>query len=265
MSGQDKEGRITSRERLTERMLKLAPWLSFLLLSFPLPLIFLLLYMTASADAAVYMLLALSSLAVGSVLGLIAALLLFMYRRRWEKRLRDRMAVDGVTADEIPWFMPELTGAERKALKAIEQQDRLLADAYRETLAARLTATRVVASSTKNLLLVERRLNRASYIQGADTTGLQQELQNDRARLQEVKAEGAKRRAEAEARLQMIEAAASRGASWAETNFALQRLESSQSHIPLALEAARVEQQAREDARRAIDENDRLAQGQPDH
>lgn len=259
MSRQVKESSISRKDRLTERALKVAPWLSFFLVALPFPLIFLLFYLTASATEAdaVYMLLALSSLAVGSVVGLFVAIIFFLYRKRWAKRLRDRMAVDGVTADEVPWFMPELTAAERKALKAIDEQDPLLADAYRETLAARLTATRVVASSSKNLLLVERRLNRVSYMQGADTSGLQEELRTDRTRLEEVKAEGAKRRAEAEARLQMIEAAASRGASWAETNFALQRLESAQAHIPLALESARLEQQAREDATRTLNESDR--------
>jgi hypothetical protein len=259
MNGPDKEGKITRKDRMMDRLLKLAPWLSFLLLSLPVPLLFFLFYLMSSeaANAAVYMLLTLSSLAIGSVLGLIVAVLMVLYHRRWRKRLRDRMALDGVTADEIPWFVQELTPAERKALKAIEQQDPLLADAYRETLAARLTATRVVASSTKNLLLVERRLNRASYLQGADTTGLQEELRGDRARLAEIKNEGARRRAEAEARLQMIEAAASRGESWAETNFALQRLVAAQDHIPLALESARLEQQAREDVERDLHEKDR--------
>jgi hypothetical protein len=258
MSKPETEGKITRKDRMMDRLLKLAPWLSFFLVSLPFPLLFFLLYLmsSASADAAVYMLLTLSSLAIGSVVGVLVAVLLFLYRRRWQKRLRDRMALDGVTAEEIPWFMQELTPTERKALKAIEQQDPLLADAYRETLAARLTATRVVASSTRNLLLVERRLNRASYLQGADTTGLQQELRHDRSRLAEIKDEGARRRAEAEARLQMIEAAASRGASWAETNFALQRLEAAQDHIPLALESARLEQQAREDVERTLGEKD---------
>jgi hypothetical protein len=261
MNGPDKEGKVTRKERMMDRLLKLAPWLSFFLVSLPFPVLFLLLYLmsSAAADAAVYMLLALSSLAIGSVVGLIAVVLMVLYRRRWLKKLRDRMALDGVTADEVMWFMQELTPAERKALKSIERQDPLLADAYRETLAARLTATRVVVSSSKNLLLVERCLNRASYLQGADTRGLQEELRSDRARLAGIKDEGARRRAEAEARLQMIEAVASRGESWAETNFALHRLEAAQDHIPLALESARLEQRAREDVQRDLDEQDRHA------
>ena len=252
MSESIKIGKATSKDRLTARSLAWAPWLSFLLAAFPLPLFFLFLYFAATADAAVYILMALSSLAVGSIIGLIIAALFMLYRRRWLKRLRDRVAADGITADEIDWFLPELTGGERRALRQIEGQDALLADAYRETLAMRLTAARVTTAAKRDLLAVERRLNRASYIHGTDTTVLRQELHGDRARLERIRNDGAQRRAEAEARLQMIEAAASRGASWAETNFALQRLGSARGQLPVALEAARLEQQAREDIERDL-------------
>jgi len=76
---------------------------------------------------------------------------------------------------------------------------------------------------------------------------LLEELDRDRTRLDKLKQEGASRRAEAEARLQMIEAAASRGASWAETNFMLQRLDEGRKNLPLGLEQERVRQQLRED------------------
>ena len=79
-----------------------------------------------------------------------------------------------------------------------------------------------------------------------------EELARDRARLDSLKLEGASRRAEAEARLQMIEAAASRGASWDETNYMLQRLDEGRKYVPLALENAREEQQLREDTRREL-------------
>jgi hypothetical protein len=148
--------------------------------------------------------------------------------------------------------MSELTTAERQALKGIEAQDPLLADAYRETLADRITATRVIASTKRELLLVERRMNRALYIEGTDTASLKAELETDRQRLEQIKMEGTERRAEAEARLQMIEAAASRGATWTETNLALQRLGANRGQIPIALEAARLEQQMLEDASRDL-------------
>ena len=48
----------------------------------------------------------------------------------------------------------------------------------------------------------------------------------------------------------MIEAAASRGASWAETNYMLQRLDEGRKHLPLGLENARAEQEMLEEAER---------------
>jgi hypothetical protein len=249
MSGTDKGDKLSTRERMMARLLKWAPWLSFFIIALPFPVFFLLLYFVSTSveAAAIYIFGALISLAIGSIVGLAVLIFLLFYRKRWLKRLRDRMAADGITADELPWFMSELTPAERNALKAIEAQNALLADAYRETLASRLTATRVLTSAKRNLLAVERRLNRVSYIQGTDTTGLQNELRADRTRLERVRQEGTERLAEAEARLQMIEAATSRGVSWEETNFALQRLGAGREQLPLALEVARIEQETRED------------------
>lgn len=234
------------------RLLQWAPWAAFFLVALPFPIYFLLRYLTTAQDAAVYMLLTLTSLAIGSLAGAMVTLFLLVYRRHWEKNIRDKMAKDGVTASELPWFMSELTHAERQALKGIEAQDPLLADAYREMLANRITATRVIATTKRELLLVERRLNRALYIEGTDTGSLKAELQQDRQRLEQLRMEGTERRAEAEARLQMIEAAASRGASWAETSVALQRLGANREQLPLALETARIEQQMLEDATRDL-------------
>jgi nucleoside-diphosphate-sugar epimerase len=81
-----------------------------------------------------------------------------------------------------------------------------------------------------------------------------EELRGDRERLEQIRLEGSERRAEAETRLQMIEAAASRGATWDETNIALHRLSATRENIPLALEAARLEQQAREETDRQLRE-----------
>ena len=246
MGGKNK---LSAGERLTARLLEIAPWLGFFLTALPVPLYFFWRYLTETQDTAVYMLLVLSSLAIGSIAGLAVALFLFMYRKRWLRKMRDRMAADGITADELQWFTSELTPAERKALKGIEGHDPLLADAYRETLASRLTATRVEAKAKRELLLVERRLNRASYVGGAaaSSAGLRQELEADRVRLEGIRLEGSERRAEAEARLQMIEAAASRGQTFAETQIALDRLNAARDQLPLALETARLEHQLRED------------------
>ena len=254
MSEREQSGKITSGERLTARVLQWAPWLAFFIVALPLPIYFLTKYFSSAPEAALNFLFALVSLGVGSIVGFAVTLFLLYYRRHWAQKIRDRVAADGVTADEIPWFMSELTPSERQALKEIEARNPMLADAYRETLASRITATRVIANAKRELLLVERRLNRVAYIQGTDTTNLQEELRQDRARLEEVKTEGTERRAEAEARLHTIEAAAARGASWAETNMALHRLSTTHEQIPLALEAARMEQQALEESEKALRE-----------
>lgn len=245
---------ITKRDRLVSHLLKVAPWLSFFLVALPAPLYFLLRYFTSAEEAAVYILLALSSLAIGAVAGILVMIFLLWYRHYWARQMRNKLAADGVTADDLPWFMPELTTAERRALKAMEKENPLLADAYRETLASRVTAARVINTAKRDLLSVERRLNRVSYLRGVDTTALQQELRADRERLERVRIEGLERRAEAEARLHTIEAAVSRGASWTEMNFALQRLSAAREHIPLGLEAAQIEQQSREDVEREMRE-----------
>jgi hypothetical protein len=248
----DQAGKITSRDRQMARVWQWAPWLTLVTLTFTPPALFWLAYLLASSDATVYLLLAFSSFPIAFIASVVVVILLVFLRRRWTQRLRERLASDGITADEIEWFMPELTRDERRALKEMERRQPLLADAYRETLALRLNATRVAASARRDLLMVERRLNRARYLNAPDTAVLVEELRRDRARLEAVKQEGASRRAEAEARLQMIEAAASRGASWAETNYMLQRLDEGRKSLPLGLENARAEQQIREDTEREL-------------
>lgn len=253
--------KLTPRDRMMMRALRIAPWASFLILALPAPIVFFLLYLASStmADAAILLFLVMGSFVAGSIAGLLAIIFILLYRRRWTKRVKERLAADGITADELDWFMSELTTAERQTLKSIGTQNPLLADAYKETLAARLTASRVLSSAKRELLSVERRINRAALLQGANTKDLQEELRTDRARLERVRDEGATYLAEVQARLQMIEATASRGASFAETDMALKRLGNIRNQMPLALESARMEQQARleveDDLRRALPSN----------
>jgi hypothetical protein len=257
MSAQGRTGKMTSGEKATARLLRLAPWLAFLIVSLPLPLIFLLQYFTANEDAAVYMLLALTSLAGGLVVGLIVALLFLLYRKRWEKRLRNRLAADGVTADELSWFTSELTPPERRSLKAMEAQNPLLADAYRETLAARVTAARVMAHTRRESVVVSRRLQEASRLQGGKRQELERDLQSDRARLERVEREVSEHHAEVQTRLKMIEAMASRGASEAETEQALMRLGTVSAHVPLGLVSAQMDREAREQTQKELREMER--------
>jgi hypothetical protein len=239
-------GKITPRDRRLDELWRWAPWVAMLGIgAFP-PAVLALIYLL-TGGATLFLLLALSAIPFSIIAAILSLLILLFLRRRWLRAFRERLASDGITADEVPWFMSELTSGERRALKDMDKRQPLLADAYRETLALRLNASRLVARSRRDLLQVERRINRARYLNAPDTAVLLEELQRDRARLETLKQQGSSRRAEAEARLQMIEAAASRGASWAETNYMLQRLDEGGKHVPIGLEVARAEQQLRED------------------
>jgi hypothetical protein len=239
-------GKLTAREKKLAQLWKTAPWLALAGVTVVPPAALLLAYLL-SGFSPLFLVLAITSVPFAFIAALVVMLVLLMYRRRWASRLRDRLASDGITADEVGFFLSELTGGEKKALREMEKKQPLLADAYRETLALRLNATRLTSSARRNLLQVERRINRARYLNAPDTSVLLEELGRDRSRLDRLKQEGASRRAEAEARLQMIEAAASRGASWAETNYMLQRLDEGRKNLPLGLEQARAEQQMREE------------------
>jgi hypothetical protein len=243
---QSTRGKLEPKDGRIAQLLKWIPWLSFFFLSLapPLPLLALYLRSASTDSAAVFLMLSMAALGVGVVAGTIAMILLLLYRRRWYGRLRDKLASDGITASEVSWFTPELTSEERQVLGEIKTSNPLLADAYSETLASRLTATRIISRSRTELLRVERRINRARSIVGADTTNLIEELTSDREQLQKLQSEASVRLAEAKARLQVIEAAASRSLGQAETDLMLSRLSASQEQLPLSLEMAKLEQQA---------------------
>jgi len=251
MNESDQPGKLTTREKKAAQLWKIAPWLALFAVTVAPPAALLLVYLLTGA-ATVYLVLAISSIPFALIAAVVIAVIILFFRRRWASRLRDHLASDGITADEVGYFLSELTAGERRALKEMDKKQPLLADAYRETLALRLNASRLTSSARRDLLLVERRISRARYLNAPDTAVLIEELGRDRARLEGLKQEGASRRAEAEARLQMIEAAASRGASWSETNFMLQRLDEGRKQIPMGLENERAEQQIREDTQREL-------------
>src|SRR5215216_2084842 len=206
------QGKLSGKDATTARLLKIAPWIALVAASLPAPLVFLVLFLTATAteSAAVYLLLAGLSLTLGFALGLIIAALILFYRRRWLSKLRDRLASDGITADEVVWFRSELTSAERASLAEIEQGNPLLADAYRETLANRLTASRIISRSKREMLKVERQINRARTVRTPESDALQKELAADHERLEHVRDQANDHLAKAKTRLQVIEATASR-------------------------------------------------------
>ena len=182
----DSTGKLSKKDAALARVLKVAPWFAILVSTIPAPLLFLVLFlMTEATDsAAVYLLLAGVSFGFGLAIGLIIAAVILFYRRYWLVKLRDRLALDGITAGEVSWFTSELTSAERKALAEIEQSNPLLADAYLDTLAMRLTATRIMARSRKELLKVERRLNQARLLGGNESAALQADLATDREKIE---------------------------------------------------------------------------------
>ncbi|HKY43035.1 MAG TPA: hypothetical protein VJM50_08060 [Pyrinomonadaceae bacterium] len=247
-------GKLSSKDLTTSRVLKIAPWIALVAASIPAPLVFLVLFLatTTTESAAVYLLLAGLSLTLGFALGVVIAAILLIYRRRWLSKLRDRLASDGITANEVVWFRSELTSAERKALAEIEQSNPLLADAYMETLANRLTASRIISRSKREMLKVERQLNRARTVRTPESTALQKELTEDRERLEQVRQQASEHLAKAKTRLQVIEATASRKLTQGETDLMMQRLGSAQDQLPLVLELAQIEQQA---LREATDES----------
>lgn len=233
-------------------LLAWSPLLAFLLLALPAPAYFLFRYFTVAEGAGEYMILALTSLAVFSVFGLAAAFAVIFYRRLWERRLRERLAADGVTAGELRWFESELSAEQRRALREMESRKPLLAEAYRETLAARLTAARVLAGARRDAELVGRRLRTAEGFQTSNRAELERGLRSDRERLSRVEGEAAEHLREMDARLLFIESLASRDASEAETEMALRRLGSAREQLPLGLEALRDEQEAREEVEREL-------------
>ena len=242
----ERSGKLSEREKKIARLWKTAPWVALAGITVTPPAVLLLAYLIFGFSP-LFLVLAITSVPFALIAAIIVTLVLLLYRRQWARNFRDRLASDGVTADEVGFFLSELTSGEKQALREMEKRQPLLADAYRETLALRLNASRLTSSARRDLLQVERRINRARYLNAPDTSVLLEELGRDRTRLENLKQEGASRRAEAEARLQMIEAAASRGASWAETNYMLQRLDEGRKNLPLGLENARAEQQLRED------------------
>lgn len=259
-----RNNRLTSKERATLFMLQYAPWLAFPIIALPAPLYFLLRYFSAptGSEAGEFMLIAMTTLAAGSIIGLIVVVLMYVYRRQWEKGLRNRLAADGVTSDELSWFTNELTRAERRTLQEIEGRNLLLADAYRETLAARVTAARVASNAKREAVAVERRIQDSSRLQSAERATLEADLRGDRERLKRIEEEAVRRRAQAEARLLMIEAAAGRNASDEETRIALQRLELAEAQIPYSLENARLEREAREQVEQELRAGKQLSLGE---
>jgi hypothetical protein len=79
-------------------------------------------------------------------------------------------------------------------------------------------------------------------------------LLSDKKRIERLLSEASRREAAAVAQLQTIEATASRVSSLPSAEIALERLEAAQQQAPFALEAARLEESARDIVRGLVEE-----------
>ena len=158
--------------------------------------------------------------------------------------MRERMAADGIKAEEVDWFKKELRPSEKRALRDISANDEVLADAYRETLASRLTASRIIRTSKKELLLTQRRQQKLRQLKTERSKEFQVQIEKDVEKLSGIHTDAKQMLIEAESRLQMIEAAAMRGGNLAGSEVALKKLVARAAELPLALEAALIHQEA---------------------
>lgn len=245
---------ITRRDLAKDKALKYGAWTAPVLLSVvPAVVLFAFSLFSSGATVAMFVFFSLIALVAGFLIGLAITGGILVYRSRWLANVRERLAIDGIKANEVEWFQHELKTAEKKSLKEIESRDLLLADAFRDTLAARLTATRILKSSKQELMLVQKRQNKLKYLKSENSTNLQEELKKDFAKLSGIKTEAEEMRVEAETRLQMIEAASRRGGTVADNELALKKLSARTAELPLALESAKMEEEYRKEFEKELE------------
>jgi len=143
-----------------------------------------------------------------------------------------------------------LKTAEKRALREMQRVDPMLEDAYRETLASRLTASRIVRSSKSELFLAKRRqakLRQLKKLNRDSAEKFKAEIDSDIEKISSINDEAKLMLAEAESRLQLIEAAAARGSHLADSELALKKLSARAAELPLALEEARMTEEIRKE------------------
>ncbi len=259
MNELEKRYEVTRKDLVKEKTLKYGAVASPLLIStVPAVILFVLGFIlgTTPPIAATFFFLSLITLIAGFVIGLVVSGSLLYYRSKWLADIRERIAFDGIKAQEIDWFRHELTTTEKKALKDVEKHDLLLGDAFRDTLAARLTATRIKKATNKELLLAKRRQNKIKYLKSENAESLKKEVVEDIEKLQKIKNEAEAMNIEAQTRLQMIEAAARRGGV-ADTELALKKLSARTADLPLALESAKMTEEIRKELEAELEASDK--------
>ncbi len=234
---------VTPREMARGRNLKAAAWLTPVVLTgVPAVITGLLLFFFAATPPMAATIFFLG--AIITVLAFVVSLILsgtFAFRySKWKDATREKIAADGIKAEEIEWFTRELRPAEKRALKEISAHDLLLADAYRETLASRLTASRIIKSSRRELTETQKRLSRVRSLRSQRNADFQAQIQGDIGKLNAINNDAKEMLAEAETRLQMIEAASMRGGGLADSELALKKLTARTAELPIALEQAKM-------------------------
>ena len=113
---------ITRKDLAKDKLLKIGAWsLPFILSIIPGLIFFVLfLFSTVTPTSAVLLFLTIASLIGGFIVGLLISGGLMVYRSRWHAQVRERLAVDGIKAEEVEWFKNELTTNERKSLQEIQ-------------------------------------------------------------------------------------------------------------------------------------------------
>lgn len=240
---------ITKKDIRKDRLLKTsAVALPFVGAALPSIFFFVLFLLSSTTPAAgMFGILSLLSLAAGFIVGGIGSAATMVFRSRWLGRVRERVAISGIKAKDVEWFKNEMKSEEKKALKDIKTKNLLLADAYQETLASRLTATRILKSTKHELLLAKRRKNKLKYLKSERVDEFKAEVEKDIGNLQNIKTEADEMLVEAESRLQMIDAASRRGNELAGNELALKKLSARSEQLPLALETAKHEEETRKE------------------
>ncbi|HYE75132.1 MAG TPA: hypothetical protein VEF04_17455 [Blastocatellia bacterium] len=251
---------ISKRELARGRNLKIAAVAAPIVVpAIPAILFLLLMFVFGSTPpvAATFFFIGLILTIVGFVIGL-GLTGFFAYRHsNWTKEMREKIAADGIKAEEIEWFRHELKTNEKRMLREMQKIDAMIEDAYRETLASRLTATRIIKSSKKELLLTKRRqanLKQLKRLNPESADKFNAEIERDIEKISRINEEAKQMLAEAESRLQLIEAAAARGSHLADSELALKKLSARASELPLALEEAKMAEEIRRELERDEEE-----------
>ena len=183
--------------------------------------------------------------AIGFLAGIVLGGYFAFRRNRYTRELRERIAADGIRADEIDWFRNEMKPGEKRMLDGLRRRDLLLADSYADSVAARMTATRIFKGSKRELQLMQRRKNKLKQLKTESAAEFQRSIDGDIANVSSIRDEAKVMLAEAETRIQMLEAAATRGTSIADSELALKKLSTRTMELPAELERAKLAEEIR--------------------